>query len=90
MVQICEEFTHTPETQTIANRCSMVQIHRVREEADTLAEWFGLNERETEWVRSAKAGNTVDGDSEALLCVDELGQFPIRVRASEFETKVID
>jgi len=42
------------------------------------------------WVRSAKAGNTVDGDGEALLCVDELGQFPIRVRASEFETKVID
>jgi hypothetical protein len=84
------EFTLTPETRTIANLCSMVQIHRVREEADKLAEWFGLNERETEWVRSAKAGNSVDGYSEALLCVDELGRFPIRVRASDFETKVID
>lgn len=84
------EFSLTPETRTIANLCSMVQIHRVREEADKLAEWFGLNERETEWVRSAKAGNTVDGYSEALLCVDELGRFPIRVRASEFEAEVID
>lgn len=84
------EFTLTPETRTIANLCSMVQIHRVREEADKLAEWFGLNERETEWVRSAKAGNSVDGYSEALLCVDELGRFPMRVRASEAEADVID
>ena len=84
------EFTLTPETKTIANLCSIVQIHRVREEADKLAEWFGLNERETEWVRSATAGNTVDGYSEALLCVDELGRFPMRVRASEFEAEVID
>jgi hypothetical protein len=84
------EFALTPETRTIANLCSMVQIHRVREEAGKLAEWFGLNDREVEWVRSAKAGNDADGYSEALLAVDELGRFPIEVRASDAEADVID
>lgn len=84
------EFTLTPETRTIANLCSMVQIHRVQEEARKLAEWFGLNAREVEWVRSAKAGNDADGYSEALLSVDELGRFPIEVRASDVEADVID
>ena len=84
------EFTLTPETRTIANLCSMVQIHRVQEEAEKLADWFGLNEREVEWVRSAKAGNDVDGYSEALLCVDELGRFPVEVRASDVEAEVIE
>ncbi|AXG08049.1 transfer complex protein [Haloplanus rubicundus] len=84
------EFTLTPEARTIANLCSMTLIHRVREETDTLAEWFGLNEREQEWIRTAKAGNTNDGYSEALLGVDEEGWFPLRIRASEFEQEVID
>jgi hypothetical protein len=68
----------------------MTQIHRVQESAEELAEWFGLNEREVEWVRSAKAGNERDGYAEALLCVDEEGHFPIQVRASEAEASVID
>mgnify|MGYP002762165953 FL=1 len=84
------EFTLTPEARTIANLCSMTLIHRVREERDTLADWFGLNEREQEWIRTAKAGNTNDGYSEALLGVDEEGWFPLRIRASEFEQQVID
>jgi hypothetical protein len=84
------EFTLTSEAQTIANLCSMTQIHRVQEDADELAEWFGLNEREVEWVRSAKAGNDSDGYAEALLCVDEEGHFPIQVRASDAEADVID
>ena len=84
------EFTLTPEARTIANLCSMTLIHRVREETETLADWFGLNEREQEWIRTAKAGNTNDGYSEALLGVDEEGWFPLRIRASEFEQQVID
>ncbi|WP_435067629.1 VirB4 family type IV secretion system protein [Haloplanus sp. C73] len=84
------EFTLTPEARTIANLCSMTLIHRVREETDTLADWFGLNEREQEWIRTAKAGNASDGYSEALLGVDEEGWFPLRIRASDFERRVID
>jgi hypothetical protein len=84
------EFTLTPEARTIANLCSMTVIHRVDEEAEQLAEWFGLSEREVAWVRTAKAGNDEDGYSEALLGVDEEGWFPIRVRASPYETQVID
>jgi hypothetical protein len=42
------------------------------------------------WVRSAKAGNDEDGYSEALLGIDEEGWFPLRIRASNYETEVID
>ncbi|MFC7076810.1 VirB4 family type IV secretion system protein [Haloarcula halophila] len=83
------EFALTPEAQTIANLCSMTLIHRVDEAASELAEWFGLSEREANWVRSAKAGNDDDGYSEALLGVDEEGWFPVRVRASEYEADLL-
>jgi len=83
------EFALTPEARTIANLCSMTIIHRVDEAAEQLADWFGLSDREVDWVRSAKAGNGTDGYSEALLGVDEEGWFPIRVRASEYEIDVI-
>jgi len=84
------EFTLTPEARTIANLCSMTLIHRVNEEAEKLAEWFGLSEREVNWVRTAKAGNEEDGFSEGLFGIDEEGWFPLRVRASEFEAEVLD
>ena len=83
------EFALTPQARTIANLCSMTLIHRVQEEAETLAEWFGLSEREVNWVRTAKAGNDEDGYSEALLGIDEEGRFPLRIRASSFEVDVI-
>jgi hypothetical protein len=83
------EFTLTPAARTIADLCSMTIIHRVGEEAGKLAEWFGLSDREVNWARTAKAGNDEDGYSEALLGVDEEGWFPLRVRASGFETEVI-
>jgi len=84
------EFTLTPEARTIANLCSITLIHRVQEEADKLTDWFGLSERETNWIRTAKAGNDEDGYSEALLGIDEEGWFPLRVRASEFEVETLD
>lgn len=84
------EFTLTPEARTIANLCSMTVIHRVNEEAEKLAEWFGLSEREANWVRTVKAGNDEDGYSEALLGIDEEGWFPLRVRASKFEKDVLN
>ena len=62
----------------------------VYETADKLAAWFGLSNREIEWVRSARAGNDDDGYSEALLGVDGEGWFPLRVRASAYEVEVLD
>jgi hypothetical protein len=84
------EFALTPEARTIANLCSMRIIHRVTEEASTLADWFDLSEREVNWIRTAKAGNAEDGYSEALLGIDEEGWFPLRIRASEYEAAVIE
>jgi len=84
------EFSLTPETRTIANLCSITLIHRVQEEAEKLAGWFGLSEREVNWIRTAKAGNEEDGFSEALLGIDEEGWFPLRVRASEFEVESLE
>ncbi|WP_256393038.1 VirB4 family type IV secretion system protein [Natronoarchaeum rubrum] len=83
------EFSLTPEARTIASLCSMTLLHRVDEEAEKLAEWFGLSEREVNWVRTSKAGNDEDGYSEALLGLDEEGWFPLRVRASDHEANVI-
>lgn len=84
------EFSLTPEARTIADLCSVVLLHRVNEQAEKLADWFGLNEREVNWVRTAKAGNDEDGYSEALLGIDEEGWYPLRVRASPHEAAVID
>ena len=83
------EFTLTPEAKTIANLCSLTLLHRVGEDATKLVEWFGLSEREANWVRTAKAGNDEDGYSEALLGIDEEGWFPLRVRASGFESEML-
>ncbi len=83
------EFALTPEARTIADLCSLTLIHRVQEETDKLAEWFGLSEREINWIRTAKAGNDEDGFSEALLGIDEEGWFPLRVRASGFEDEAL-
>jgi hypothetical protein len=68
----------------------MTVLRRVNEEAEKLAEWFDLSEREVNWVRTAKTGNQKDGYSEALLGIDEEGWFPLRVRASKYETSAID
>jgi hypothetical protein len=84
------EFELTTEAKTIADLCSITVIHRVKEDTDLLAEWFGLTDREVNWVRTAKAGNEEDGFSEALLGIDEEGWFPLRVRASPFEAEAID
>jgi hypothetical protein len=90
ITQTSGEFALTPEARTIANLCSMRIIHRVREDAETLADWFGLNRRQVNWIQSAKPGNEEDGYSEALLGIDEEGWFPIRVRASDYEAAVLD
>jgi hypothetical protein len=84
------EFTLTPEARTIADLCSMTLVHRATEHADTLADWFGLNERQLEWVRTATAGNETDEYAEALLGVEEEGWFPLRVRASDAELDALD
>jgi hypothetical protein len=89
LTQTGGEFVLTPEAKTIGRLCSMTLIHRVNEEASELADWFGLNAREVEWVRSAKAGNDEDGYSEALLGIDGEVWFPLRVRASDYETSVL-
>jgi hypothetical protein len=67
----------------------MARRDRVDEAAEELAEWFGLSDREVNWVRTATAGNDNDGYSEALLGIDEEGWFPLRVRASPYEAAVI-
>ncbi|MFB6186776.1 MAG: transfer complex protein, partial [Halobacteriaceae archaeon] len=84
------EFSLSPETRTIANLCSMHLLHRVDENEEILSEWFGLTDREINWVQTAKAGDEEVGYSEALLGIDEEGWFPIRVHASDIETEVID
>lgn len=39
---------------------------------------------------SATAGNDADGHSEALLGIDEVRWFSLRVRASPYEAAVLD
>ena len=84
------EFALTPETRTIANLCSITVIHRVNEEGEKIAKWFDLNDRQVNFVSSAKAGEDEDGYSEALVGIDQEGWFPLRIRASDYEADVID
>ncbi|MDY7083182.1 MAG: transfer complex protein, partial [Halobacteria archaeon] len=84
------EFSLTSEAKTIANLCSIKILHRVEEETEKLAEWFDLNDRQIDFVRSAKAGDEEDGYSEALVGVDQEGWFPTQIIASDHEAEVID
>jgi len=84
------EFALTPETRTIANLCSVTVLHRVNEEGEKIANWFDLNDRQVNFVRSATAGEDEEGYSEALVGIDQEGWFPTRIRASEYEAAVID
>ena len=79
-----------PETRTIANLCSITVLHRVNEEGEKIAEWFDLNDRQVNYVTSAKAGEDEDGYSEAFVGIDQEGWFPLRIRASDHEAAVID
>ena len=85
VTQTSGEFVGSAAARTIAELCSIVQIHRVSAAGKELAAWCGLNERELEWVKTAQAGDDEVGYSEALLCVDGVGNVPIRVRASPVE-----
>lgn len=84
------EFALTPETRTIANLCSITVLHRINEEREKIARWFDLSDRQVDWVTTAKAGELEDGYSEALVGIDQKGWFPLRIRASEGESYVID
>jgi hypothetical protein len=84
------EFTLTPEAQTIANLCSVTVLHRVSEEGEKIGQWFDLNDRQVDWVKTAKPGKEEEGYSEALVGIDQEGWFPVRVRASDAEARVID
>ncbi|WP_159903759.1 VirB4 family type IV secretion system protein [Salinirussus salinus] len=84
------EFTLTPEAQTIANLCSVSVLHRINEEEEKIARWFDLNDRQVDWVTTAKAGEEEDGYAEALVGIDQEGWFPVRIRASDAEARVID
>lgn len=55
-----------------------------------LAQFNAVYERAFEWVREAKAGDVDAGYSAALLGIDEVGWFPIRVRAAEAELGAIN
>lgn len=85
VTQTSGEFTLTPEARTIAELCSIVQIHRISEAAEELASWCGLNDREIEWIQTAQAGDDELGYSEALLCLDGDANVPIRIHASPAE-----
>jgi hypothetical protein len=62
----------------------------VNEEGEKIAKWFDLNDRQVNFVSSAKAGEDDDGYSEALVGIDQEGWFPLRIRASGYEADVID
>lgn len=83
------EFALTPEARTIASLCSLTILHRVNEERDKIKEWFDLNPNQVDWVASAKAGEEEAGYSEALIGIDQMGWYPVRVHASSHETELI-
>ncbi len=55
------EFALTPEARTIANLCSVTLVHRVKEEAEKLAEWFELSEREVTECEPLRPGTKTTG-----------------------------
>lgn len=90
VTQTVDEFFAQDEAEAIANNCALVQLNRVAGlDDETAINKLGLNRKQADYVRNATPGDKERGYSEALLGV-EGDWYPIHIKASEAEAKVVD
>lgn len=90
ITQTIDEFFAQPESEAIADNCSIKLLHRIEGLDEELADELDLTNQQKEYVRTAMAGDEDAGYSEGLLGVADEGWYPIHVRANELEKRIID
>lgn len=91
ITQTLEEFFEHEQGQAIVQQCSMKRIHKLESGlTEGIMDMLNLNQSQVNYIQQAQSGDDEKGYSEALYGVDEYGYIPIRIYASDFESKSID
>ncbi|WP_135305974.1 VirB4 family type IV secretion system protein [Haloarcula amylovorans] len=92
--QTLQEFYDGDAAEEIAGMCPIMVHHREPELDGETAKRAGMTREQQHFVNNAEAGKesvgTDQGYSEALVRIDEHGDYPVQVRTSWEEKQVID
>ncbi|WP_135305405.1 VirB4 family type IV secretion system protein [Haloarcula amylovorans] len=92
--QTLKEFYDGDAAEEIAGMCPIMVHHREPELDEQTAKRAGMTREQKHYVNNAEAGKETVGSehgySEALVRVDEHGDYPVKVRTSWEEKRVID
>ncbi|MBX0296860.1 VirB4 family type IV secretion system protein [Haloarcula nitratireducens] len=92
--QTLQEFYDGDAAEEIAGMCPIMVHHREPELDGETAKRAGMTSEQQHFVNNAEAGKesvgTDQGYSEALVRIDEHGDYPVQVRTSWEEKRVID
>lgn len=88
--QTLHEFYDTDAAEEIASMCPIKIHHREPELDEATAGRVGLSEDQLWFVRNATAGNETTGYSEALVRVDEHGDYPLTITTGRMERHLIE
>jgi hypothetical protein len=92
--QTLREFYDEGVAEEIAGMCPIMVHHREPDLGDTTARKAGLTTEQQHYIQTAEAGKESIGDgqgySQALVRVDEHGDYPLTVRTTWEEKRVID
>jgi hypothetical protein len=92
--QTLQEFYDEGVAEEIAGMCPIMVHHREPDLGDTTARKAGLTTEQQHYIQTAEAGKESIGDgqgySQALVRVDEHGDYPLTIRTTWEEKRVID
>jgi len=92
--QTLQEFYDEGVAEEIAGMCPIMVHHREPDLGDTTAAKAGLTGEQQYYIQTAEAGKESIGDgqgfSQALVRVDEHGDYPLTIRTTWEEKRIID
>lgn len=88
--QTLEEFFVNESARAIANQCVVKFVHRIPGINKELAkDVLDFNEQTIQFVETAEPGEGEKNYSEALVQIDDIGDIPLRIHATQDEQAVI-
>jgi len=92
--QTLQEFYDEGVAEEIAGMCPIMVHHREPDLGDKTAQKAGLTNEQQHYIQTAEAGKESIGDgqgfSQALVRVDEHGDYPLTIRTTWEEKRIID
>jgi type IV secretory pathway VirB4 component len=91
MTQSLEDMLGHEDAKVIADNTQIQVLHRIDKGiSDDHQKYLELNDAERNFVEKATTGEAGLGFTTALLCIEDVGNFPMRVEALEEEIPLID